>query len=83
MRKTREILRQKWVLKRTHRAVATSLGVSAGAVGSAVARATALALDWAAIEALTDEQLETKLYGASAANEVRPLPNFIRAVACR
>jgi hypothetical protein len=32
----------------------------------AIARATALALDWAATEALTDEQLELKLYGASA-----------------
>jgi transposase len=76
MRKTREILRQKWVLKRTHRGVATSLGVSAGAVGSAIARATALKLDWAAIEALTDEQLEIKLYGASATSDARPLPNF-------
>lgn len=76
MRKTREILRQKWVLKRTHRDVATSLGVSAGAVGSALARATALQLDWAAVEALTDAELEAKLYSASAANEAKPLPNF-------
>lgn len=76
MRKTREILRQKWVLKRTHRDVASSLGVSAGAVGSAVARATALGLDWPAIEAVSDDELEAKLYGARAASgEVRPLPN--------
>ena len=33
MHKTREILRQKWVLGRSHREVARSLGVSFGAVG--------------------------------------------------
>jgi transposase len=76
MRKTREILRQKWVLKRTHRDVAKSLGVSAGAVGSALARAMALQLDWAEIETLTDADLEAKLYSASASNEAKPLPNF-------
>ena len=38
MRKVREILRQKWQLGRTHREVARSLGVSPGAVGSAVSR---------------------------------------------
>jgi hypothetical protein len=30
MRDTREILRQKWLLRRSHRAIAESLGVSAG-----------------------------------------------------
>ncbi len=34
MRQTREILRQKWALGRSHRAVARSLGISSGAVGS-------------------------------------------------
>ena len=76
MRKTREILRQKWVLKRTHREVAASLDVSAGAVGSAVARANELKLDWAAVEALADEELEAKLYSATGPSEARPLPNF-------
>ncbi|MEO9194452.1 MAG: hypothetical protein ABI445_12370 [Polyangia bacterium] len=33
MRHVREILRQKWVLARTHREVAQSVGLSAGAVG--------------------------------------------------
>ena len=32
MRKTREILRQKWTLERTHREVASSLNVGAGTV---------------------------------------------------
>jgi len=38
MRKTREILRQKWVLHLTHREVTASLGVSIGAVSCAVHR---------------------------------------------
>ena len=33
MRSIREVLRQKWVLKKSHREVAHSLGISAGAVG--------------------------------------------------
>jgi transposase len=76
MRKTKEILRQKWVLSRTHRDVAKSLGVSAGAVGGAVARAAELGLDWLAVEALTDDQLETRLYGATTASSARPMPDW-------
>jgi transposase len=76
MRKTREILRQKWALKRTHREVALSLGVSAGAVGGAVLRAQAAGLDWAAAEGLTEEALDRRLYGQRvAAGGKRPLPD--------
>ena len=39
MRKTREILRQKWVLQRSHREVASSLDVSIGAVSGTLHRA--------------------------------------------
>jgi hypothetical protein len=67
MRKTREILRQKWALKRTHREVALSLGVSAGAVGGAVLRAQAAGLDWATAEGLTEEALDRRLYGQRVA----------------
>ncbi len=48
MRKTREILRQKWELGRTHRQVAASVGASAGAVAGTVGRASEAGLDWAA-----------------------------------
>jgi transposase len=76
MRKTREILRQKWALKRTHRAVALSLGVSAGAVGGAVLRAQAAGLDWAAAERLSEGELEQRLYGQrEAVRGKRPLPD--------
>ena len=64
MRKTREILRQKWELGRSHRAVAASVGLSSGAIGATVARAAAAGLDWAAVESLSDEALDERLYGA-------------------
>jgi transposase len=63
MRHTREILRQKWALGRSHREVARSLGVSNGTVGTTVLRARAAGLDWSQVQGLTDEGLETRLYG--------------------
>jgi transposase len=63
MRKIREVLRQKWGLKKSHREVASSLGVSPGSVGSVLARATAAGLDWSKVLQLADAELETKLYG--------------------
>ena len=76
MRKTREILRQKWELGRTHRQIAASVGASAGAVGGAVSRAADAALDWAAVQALADDELEARLYPATAARTARPLPDW-------
>jgi len=76
MRHTREILRQKWVLGCTHRAVAQSLGISHGTVGSIVLRARAAGLDWPQVESLTDDALEVRLYGPpSATGRGRPVPN--------
>ncbi len=63
MRHTREILRQKWALGRTHREVAQSLGISNGAVGTTMLRAQAAGLDWSQVEAPADEVLEARLYG--------------------
>jgi len=76
MRSIREILRQKWVLKRTHREVARSLGVSAGKVGGLMTRAAELRLDWASVQELTDDQLEQRLYGPKLApGTPRALPD--------
>lgn len=76
MRSIREVLRQKWVLKKSHREVARSLDVSAGAVGHLMVRAGALGLDWLAVEVLADDQLEQRLYGVKpAAGALRPLPD--------
>ena len=76
MRKTREILRLRWVLQLTHRDVAKSARSSVGAVHLAVSRAKKAGLDWAAVEALSDSELEAKLYGVPFAGQDRPLPDF-------
>jgi transposase len=63
MRNTKEILRQKWELRRTHREVARSVGVSAGAVGGVLERAQAASLHaWVDIEGLDERRLEELLY---------------------
>jgi DNA-directed RNA polymerase specialized sigma24 family protein len=54
MRKTREILRLKWALGRSHREVARSLGISSGAVGSTMLRAQSAGLNWAQVQGLAD-----------------------------
>lgn len=80
MRKTREILRQKWELGRTHREVAASVGLkSAGSVGSTVLRAQGAGLDWAAVSALSDEELEKRLYGVPPGSGARhrPVPDWV------
>ena len=76
MRKVREILRQKWALGRTHREVARSLGVSAGAVGSAISRATRAGLSWQEVEGLGEVELEQRLYGVTPAGRTaRAVPD--------
>ncbi len=76
MRHTRDILREKWLLGRSHREVARSLGVSVGTVGTTVLRARAAGLDWAQVQALPDEALEARLYGPRAPVQAeRPLPD--------
>jgi transposase len=78
MRHIREILRLKWTLRRSHRETARSLGISAGAVASVVSRATALALTWDTVTALSDDALERMLYGPRLALTVaRPGPDLV------
>ena len=83
MRKTREILRLKWSLGRSHREVARSLAVSCGAVAGTVRRARKAGLDWPAVEALNDKQLEGRLYPGEAEgsrSRKRPLPDYTRSL---
>ena len=75
MRKTREILRQKWELGRSHREVAHSLGVSLGAVTSTLTRAMAAGLTWAEVEALGEDALAERVYVKSVGSS-RTLPDF-------
>ena len=46
MRHIREVLRQKWVLDLSHRAVAASLGISVGVIAATLGRARAAGLEW-------------------------------------
>lgn len=75
MLQIREILRQKLGLKRSHREVARSLAISASSVGKVVIDAAALGLDLAAVEELTDSELEAKLYPKTAPSCMRPQPD--------
>jgi DNA-directed RNA polymerase specialized sigma24 family protein len=61
MPKTREVLRQKWLLELSHRAVARSLAVSVGTVSSIVVRATAAGLTWSTVEGLSEPELEERI----------------------
>jgi transposase len=76
MRQIKEVLRQKWVLGRTHRQVAESVGVSAGVVGKLMQKTAAAKLDWAQVEGLTEQELGERLYGIRVvAGTARPLPD--------
>jgi transposase len=77
MRQIREILRQKWTLGLSHRAVAQSLGVGLGTISSVVTRAQGAGLDWPQVQALNDAVLEGRLYGRPevAGQRQRPAPD--------
>jgi len=77
MRKTKEILRQKWTLARTNREIARSVSVSAGTVGKTISRAKAVKLDWPQVQLLDEQQLEVRLYGLpTPPTHNRPLPSM-------
>src|SRR5438876_1052628 len=77
MRQIREVLRQKWGLGLSHRAVARSLGLGLGTISSVLARARATGLDWPQIQTLPDDVLESRLYGRPemAGQRQRPAPD--------
>jgi transposase len=77
MRHLREIFRQKFELRRSHRQVARSLGMSSGTVAGAMTRAKACGLGWEQIQALGDEVLEERLYGGRSRKRLGrgPLPD--------
>jgi len=79
MRRTREILRLKWVQGRTHREIHRSLGVSVGVVGYTAIRAARAGLDWEAVERLDDRELERVVYGdRSPAGPGAPQPDPVQ-----
>jgi len=75
MRKSKEILRQKWLLGRPHRQIARALQVGVGTVSAVVSRAEAAALTWEQVAALPEPELEGRLYTAVAKRVDAPLPD--------
>ena len=80
MRKTREILRLKWQQGRTHREIARALAIGAGTPSDVSKRATAAGIEsWEAVDALSDDELDRKLYRApapSTASSTPPTPKL-------
>ncbi len=79
MRRTREILRQKWQLDRSHREVARSLSVSVGMVSATLGRAEAAGItSWAIAKTLSEVDFERRLYGPGrTATRARPDPVWV------
>lgn len=75
MRKTKEILRLKWVEQRRHRHIARAAEVGVGTVSEVVRRAGEHHLDWPSVEALPEAKLEAVLYGDAAKQTATPLPD--------
>jgi transposase len=79
MRYLREIFRQKFVLSRSHREIAQSLGLSPSTVSVAGSRVMTAGLTWEAIESLTDSALEERLFGPKRpSRSERSLPDPAR-----
>ena len=78
MHKNREILRQKWVMGRSHREVARSVGVGASTVGKVLNLALAKNLTWETVQGLDEDELSRALYGndVDTRDQCRPLPDY-------
>jgi len=78
MRPIRRILRGKWVEGRSHRELGRALSVSVGVISATLSRAEGAGLDWPAVEASTDAELEVRLYGGASRTGplARGLPDF-------
>jgi transposase len=74
MNQTRDILRLRLKTKRSTRDTSSSVGVSTGVIGNCTKRASEAGLDWAAVEQLTDSQLERRLYGERSQDPRRAFP---------
>ncbi|MBP7686037.1 MAG: IS21 family transposase [Deltaproteobacteria bacterium] len=75
MLQLREILRQKLALGRSHREVASALGISASSVSGVVVMARAHGLDMGQVEALSDDELQERLYPRPTKASARTEPD--------
>jgi transposase len=79
MRKIREVLRLRWEQGLSHRQIIASCGIGHGTVVEYLRRAGAAGLTWPLPAALTDAELEGRLFPPPAAlpAAVRPLPDWV------
>ena len=80
MHRVREILRLRWVMKLGVRQAASAAGVGRSVVSKTSNRAEHAGLCWEAVEAMTDAELEARLYGVpqpSASTRAEPDPVYI------
>ncbi len=75
MRKTKEVLRLKWVLGRSHREIHRAMRIGVATVSEAATGAKAAGLDWAAVEILSETELEARLYPPPEPGKARALPD--------
>jgi transposase len=69
MRKVREVLRLKHVLKLAERQIERSVGISHGTVGAYLKRAEEAGLSWEEAEKLSDGEVEARLFQQVGRNE--------------
>ena len=76
MLKAREILRLKWQQCRSHRQIAMAQGVGVGTPSEIVGRARRAGITcWQEVEALSEAELEVRLYPRPSTVAPRPLPS--------
>ncbi|VWC38710.1 integrase catalytic subunit [Burkholderia lata] len=61
MRRIKEVLRTKWICNMSHRQVSGALGVGLGTITQYLQLAASAGLDWAAVEPLSESDLERLL----------------------
>ena len=75
MFKTREILRLRWLMGRSVRQTARSVGASVGVVSSTTHSAASVGLTWEKVAALDDAALEALVYPPPPGKRARPEPS--------
>ena len=78
MRKIRELLRLKYELGRSHREIATSLGIANSTVSDYLRRAGAAGFSWPLPEGLDDAALEAALFPPPGRRRGFPGPSRTR-----
>ena len=69
MRKIREVLRLRFECSRSHREISAAIGISEGSVCDYLTRARTRALTWSDAEAMSDSEVEARLFSAVGKNE--------------